>query len=84
MSNWVLIIVEMYQQDVSTGHRDIDSRMHPRPEGSGCIRNKEAALEMSERHLVTCMGYNHVFHFQSTMPCIHQQNQWLNDVFSDL
>lgn len=46
----VLIIVEVYQQDVPTGHRDIDSRMHPSPEGSGCIRNKVSALEMSERH----------------------------------
>lgn len=26
----VLIIVEVYQQDVPSGHREIDSRMHPR------------------------------------------------------
>ena len=39
----VLIIENIYQQDVPSGHRDIDSRMHPSPEGSGCIRNKVSA-----------------------------------------
>ena len=36
------------------GHQEIDSRMHPSLEGSGCVRNEDRVEKMSERHLVTC------------------------------
>ncbi|MDE6204575.1 MAG: IS200/IS605 family transposase, partial [Duncaniella sp.] len=36
--------------DVPKGHQEIDSRMHPSLQGSGCIRKHKISIEMSERH----------------------------------